>query len=196
MKVRSLVVSFVLFTVALLFLVTVHPVFSQDEGARILVRDADNISTNLVEFKRVEYVGQCPGRVLFPSSANGRFISAVPTAPNRRVIIRNVTEGVDDNPYPYTDREYSRGKYSETFDMTVDYTHQQQTFSFLKGANKLEYDVQDDQRSVATGAFIVNVTVREGGTFSRNQVCENFVRCSDRSDFRRRCYPVTECKCP
>src|SRR6476661_6638348 len=87
----------------------------QTNEAQFRVKNENSFNINLIQFKRAEYVGQCPGSVISPDSQSARFVSRkTPPAPNRRVLIKNVTDGMETNPYPYTDRSYDKGEFSES----------------------------------------------------------------------------------
>lgn len=79
-------------------------------------------------------MGQCSGVVLSPGTLKARVTSGLtPSAAKRRVIIKNVTDGMDKDPYPYTDRSYDAGLYSEDFDFSIGDKHKTWTFSVLEG---------------------------------------------------------------
>src|SRR5919199_698620 len=81
----------------------------QTNEAQFRVKNENAFNINLIQFKRVEYVGVCPGNAITPDSQSARFVSSkTPPGPNRRVMIKNVTDGMETNPYPYTDRGYKK----------------------------------------------------------------------------------------
>ena len=185
--------------------------------AMLQVKNENTYEPNLIKFKRTEYVGQCPGTVYYPDKIKARFISASnPPAPQRRVIIKNLTEGMNNDPYPYTDREYSNGQYSESFNFSFGDKHRTQAFSVLEGQNKLEYAIREGDTVIEKGALTAEVTVKDLGVFPRGVVCSDRESChdetydddddddnSDRHRHRRRrshthkvCHTVNVCSCP
>lgn len=104
-----------------------------------------------------EYTGECPGIGI--SELEARFTSSVNLPkPGQRVIIRNVTAGVDGSKPPYTDREYDRGRSSEATSMTFSGSHDKQFFGVLPGLNTFKFYIvtgrkKRDYRVVAHGIF-------------------------------------------
>jgi hypothetical protein len=179
-------------------------------AAELQVRSRTGYQTNRVEFRRVEYVGQCPGIDITSGTLRGEFISEeTPPAPGRRVRIQNVTRGMSGDPYPFTDREYSRGNASEAFEFGIDDRHRGQTFSVLAGENELEYEIYQDNRVIEEGTFAIDVAINDVGVFPRAAICSDSVQCreeeivcgknddgSRRRGTRERCFTVTDCECP
>lgn len=180
-------------------------------GAQVLVSNGSSADVNMIKFKRIEYVGQCPGVVLSPGTRQSRFSSSsTHPAPRSRAIIRNVTQGIDNNPYPYTDRGYNNGQYSEGFDFSIDDRHRTRTFSVLEGDNKFEYEIAQDNKVIEKGAFTARVSVEDVGVFQRDAICKQEITCRDeyledcgdrdkaarRRRTRHLCYPTTKCECP
>lgn len=180
-------------------------------GAEFLVKNGNNYDLNLLKFKQIEYVGQCPGTVISPSTINAQFSSkSTPPAAKRRVIIKNVTRGMDTNPYPYTDRSYQEGEYSELFDFSVGNKHKTRSFAVLGGENKFAYEIKEGEKIIEQGAFTAQVSIQDVGTFPREAICTEELTCneeysskcdeSDKSSRRRRipkrCYPTRRCSCP
>lgn len=176
--------------------------FSQEPNqAEILVRDRGGITVNQATFNRIEYVGQCPGVAYIPSELEAQFVSqTTPPAPGRRVIARNVTKGINSDPYPFTDREYDEGRYSEGFDIQIGYNHSQRNFSVINGENQLEYEIKEaNGNSVERGMFLFQVSVNDQGLFARDAICREEWNCTDeqRGDRKDRiCRPFRTCQCP
>jgi hypothetical protein len=176
--------------------------FSQETTqAEIVVRDRGGIAVNQVNFNRVEYVGQCSGLVYVPSELRAQFVSnTTPPASGRRAIVRNVTKGINSNPYPFTDREYSQGRYSEGFDIQIGYEHNQRDFSVIVGENQLEYEIKESNGNIIErGTFPIQVSVNDQGIFAREAICREEWNCTeeqhgDRKD--RICHPLRTCQCP
>ena len=161
----------------------------------LLVRSFSNsqAKSNFATIVQTQYVGQCPGvaysypEAWFTSDTTG-------VAPGLRVKIQNVSPGMNPNPYPYTDREYSSGVVSEHTFLGIDTRHHGQTFSVQPGDNTLQY-------SIAKGAQVL-----EAGTFSLN--VELLSRIENRPyecRWEKRCYPTPsgtrcesylDCRCP
>jgi hypothetical protein len=177
---------------------------------KLRVRSQTGYQENRIEFKRVEYVGQCPGTDISSNSLSGEFLSeTAPPAPGRRVIIRNVTEGMNGDPYPFTDREYERGQSSEGFKFGVSDRHRSQSLAVLEGKNQFEYEIREKNRAIEQGTFAVDVTIKDMGVFPRDTICSEQLQCRDeqvdcgtnsdgsrRRGTRQRCYTTTNCQCP
>ena len=179
-----------------------QPTFSQpSNSAEILVKDSGGISVNQASFTRVEYVGQCTGETYVPSKIAAQFVSnTTPPASGRRAIIRNVTRGMNSDPYPFTDREYNSGRYSEGFNLQIGYSHSQRDFSVINGENQLEYEIKENNGNIAErGTIDLQVSIGDEGIFSRNSVCREEWQCVDeRRDDRtdRVCRTHRICECP
>jgi hypothetical protein len=193
-----------------LILSPVRGVESQN-NAQIIVRNENSLDANLVKFKQVEYVGQCPGTVITGSIPKGRFqSSATPPTSNRRVLIKNVTSGMENNPYPYTDRNYDTGEFSERFDFGLDSSHRNKSLSVLEGENKLKYAIQqkenENENVIEEGELMVKVEIQHLGVFPRAAICEEKVTCQDgNKNYHKNsqhnwpakyCYTTTSCHCP
>ncbi len=174
----------------------------------IIVESSGSYNSNLMEFNRVTYIGQCPGTVLEPNILKARFTSNS-TLPNvgRRVIIRNVTEKMNNNPYPYTNREYSNGRYSESFNVKINIEHKEQTLSILEGENNFAYEIEENKQILEKGNFTAMVKVNSlSGVFRRDKVCRMDKECvtryydenrhSKKPRSYQQCYPVEKCSCP
>ena len=179
----------------------------QTNEAQFRVKNENTFNINLIQFKRVEYIGACPGTVFSPDSQSARFVSSkTPPGPNRRVMIKNVTDGMETNPYPYTDRGYNKGEFSEDFGFKLGNSHKTRTFSVLEGENKFLYEIKENGQVIEQGALTAEVSIQNLGTFPRQQICEDKIECKDTSDCRdrkgrkrscrRECFPVQECRCP
>ena len=179
----------------------------QTNEAQFRVKNENAFNINLIQFKRVEYIGACAGTVFSPISQSARFVSTkTPPGPKRRVIIKNVTDGMETNPYPYTNRGYDKGEFSEDFGFKLGNTHKTRTFSVLEGENKFLYEIKENNQVIEQGALTAEVSIQSLGTFPREQICEDRVECRDTSDCRDRkgrkrscrqeCFPVLQCRCP
>jgi hypothetical protein len=179
----------------------------QTNEAQFRVKNENAFNINLIQFKRVEYIGACAGTVFSPDSQSARFVSSkTPPGPNRRVIIKNVTDGMETNPYPYTNRGYDKGEFSEDFGFKLGNTHKTRTFSVLEGENKFLYEIKENDQVIEQGALTAEVSIQSLGTFPREQICQYQVECRDIFDCddrkgRKRscpqqCFPVQQCSCP
>ena len=179
----------------------------QTNEAQFRIKNENAFNINLIQFKRVEYIGACSGTVFSPDSQSARFVSSkTPPGPNRRVTIKNVTDGMETNPYPYTDRGYDKGELSEDFGFKLGNSHKTRTFSVLEGENKFLYEIKENNQVIEQGALTAEVSIQSLGTFPREQICQDQVECRDTSDCRdrkgrkrscrRECFPVQQCRCP
>jgi len=99
-------IKFLAILVGAFFLIlAAFTVSAQTSEAQFRVKNENTFNINLIQFKRSEYVGVCTGTVITPDSQSAGFVSSkTPPGPNRRVIIKNVTDGMETNPSPYTNR--------------------------------------------------------------------------------------------
>ena len=87
------------------------------------------------------------------------FSHNTPTSPGRRVIITNVTRGLNRDPLPYTDREYERGQISEKTKVSFGSQHDRRKLVVLPGRNLFKYEIvqtEDDndlETILAAGTF-------------------------------------------
>lgn len=203
---RPRIFQFLAFVFCTGLLITTMSLKAFANGAEIQVRNNTSYQANQVNFKQVEYVGQCPGTVLNPGAIKARFISrTTPPGKDRRVVIRNVSEGMRNNPYPFTNRGYD-GQFSEGFDISFNEEHKTRTFSVLEGTNLLEYEITEGKTVLEQGKIELAVDVQPVGTFPREVICEEKLQCRNDGDCydqdgkkrgnRQRCYTTTECRCP
>jgi hypothetical protein len=121
-------------------------------------------------------------------------------------MIKNVTDGMETNPYPYTDRGYDKGEFSEDFAFKLGNSHKTRTFSVLEGENKFLYEIKENNQVIEQGALTAEVSIKNLGTFPREQICQSRVECRDSFDChdrkgrkrscRRVCFSVPQCGCP
>ena len=112
------------------------------------------------------YTGECPGRSL--QSQNAMFFSnTTTTAPDRRVVITNVTRGLKRDPLPYADREYDEGQVSEETEITFGSEHDRRNFVVLAGENQFQYEIVQPEENgdletvLEQGSFKVTATKEE-----------------------------------
>jgi hypothetical protein len=153
---------------------------------------------NVVSITDIEYRGECPGRAA--GTAAARFMSlATPPAPGQRVVVRNVSLGVRDNPFPFTDRDYSQGRSSEATLMAYGTQHELKSFSVIPGVNSFEYEIKQSDRVIGKGTFQSTIQFqkqveRRWADCDREQYCTNgkpLDKCEDRNLKYR-----TKCTCP
>lgn len=148
--------------------------------------------TDSIVMENVIYTGGCPGSALNPVRGY-YFDPEVATVPGRRVKIVNVTPGMLNNPYPFTDREYQSGGRSEKIDFIPRSQHGQRYFSVTEGLNDFEVTYTDGGRVVETKSFQFPVYVSTRYE-SRWPVCRVDNRCSYGPNGTV-CYPQTICEC-
>jgi hypothetical protein len=142
------ILIFVLFTSTVLF-----------AGTAGLTQGGD-FSTDIT-LVNINYYGQCPGYSKGTTDAWFRSETTA-TAPNLRVKVKNVTEGMNKDPYPFTDREYDKGNRSEHTVLKPSHRHRGSTFSVINGLNKFKYKIYDtanDNAVVEKGEFEVNIFI-------------------------------------
>jgi hypothetical protein len=145
------------------------------EGSRTL-NQAKIVDTN--------YVGDCPGVDL--GKVKGRFLStATPPAPGQRVVIRNVTRGMIGDQAPFTNRNYSEGKGSETTTIAFGTQHALKTLSVLDGVNDFEYEIRQGEQVVNKGQFSAEFE-RSQRTQERQASCSQKTYCASYRDKPRR----------
>lgn len=153
---------------------------------------------NAASITDIEYRGECPGQQA--GTAAARFMSTTtPPAPGRRVVVRNVSLGVRDNPFPFTDRDYSQGRSSEATLMSYGTKQELKTFSVIPGVNNFEYEIRQSDRVIDKGNFQATIQFqkdveRRWADCNREQYCTNgksLDKCEDRN-LRYR----TKCTCP
>ncbi len=90
---------------------------------------------------------------LVPVEASSRFISdATPPAPGRRVIIRNVTQGLSSEPF--SDRAYDNDLGSELILLKPGRSHETKTFTVIPGQisaplqNTFRYEIRENDGTV------------------------------------------------
>lgn len=205
---RRLLKSLVIVLGVVLAVMATSGLRAQTTPAFFRVSNASSSDINLIQFKRADYVGQCPGTGFSPNVISARFASTkTPPAPNRRVVIQNVTPGMETDPYPYTDRSYDRGELSEDFELRVSKEHKTRSFSVLEGENKFSYQIKENEQVIEEGSFTAQVSIQNLGVFSREAICEEKLECRNNSDCYdrdgkrkrsgdQRCYKTRSCHCP
>ena len=128
------------------------------------------------------YTGECPGRKLDSQEAMF-FSNTTNTAPDRRVLITNVSRGLKRDPLPYADREYDEGQVSEQTEVTLGTEHEKRNFVLLAGKNQLEYEIvqigdNDLETVLETGTFTA-VAEKSEQFVERNKEPQEETYCPD-----------------
>jgi Trypsin-like peptidase domain len=140
-----------------------------------------NAAVNSFVISEIIYTGECPGKKLESQEAMF-FSNTTNTAPNRRVIITNVTRGLNRDPLPYTDREYEEGQISEKTKVTLGIEHDDGSLVVLAGQNQLEYEIvqieeNDDFETVLEAGSFVATAQKESRHVERNKEPEEETYC-------------------
>lgn len=134
---------------------------------------------NQITLAGVQYTGECASAPIYPA-LSASFISAkTPPARFTRVIVKNITPGVSNDPYPYTDREYDeRRPSSQSTRMEFGRKHKKKSFTIVAGKNTFEYAIKQRDRLLETGTFAatIDTTLRQEerhAAWQKNEVCAN-----------------------
>ena len=131
----------------------------------------------------IVYTGECPGTELEDQEALF-FSNTTTTAPDRRVIITNVTRGLKRDPLPFTDREYEEGQVSEETKITIGSEHDKRNFVVLPGENQFQYEIvqieedEDFETILETGSFKATAS-KEEKLVERNKIPVEETYCPD-----------------
>lgn len=144
------------------------------------------------------YGGECPGEE--QGTLKARFYSTTtPPAPGQRVVIRNMSSGLAGDKIPFTDRDYSKGRTSESTSVKFGTKHRLTYFAMLEGQNNLQYEIKQGDRSVEQGTFTVELSRGEKSR-NRNALCSTQEYCKgSESTSLDKCKNVrtrTSCTCP
>ncbi|MEH2358508.1 MAG: hypothetical protein V7K58_02120 [Nostoc sp.] len=132
---------------------------------------------NKASIQEIEYDGECPGKD--SGSIKAWFTSSkTPPAPKRRVFIKNVTRGLESDPYPYTDREYQKGKSSESTQIAFGTSHRGSNFIVMEGENEFQYEIKENKKVIDSGSFTAVIDKdldvrRRDASGTKNSVCFN-----------------------
>ena len=119
--------------------------------------------------------GSCHGPVYFSNfqtytntyteeaSEHATFISSnMPPAPGLRVVIRNVTPIIDQNPSPYTDRKYDKPPTSEGFKVSLGTIHGGRFLAVQPGENHFSYEIKRGNTILESGTFTARIDHKIG----------------------------------
>lgn len=153
-------------------------------------------SLNRLVIPMYRYTGECPG--FSKGIVKASFTStAFPPSRDRRVIVRNVSRGVASDPFPFTDRDYSRGRGSEITEITIGPGHDRRFLIVRQGENDFDYKIKEKNTIVDEGtftAYVETTTIVE----ERNKVPTTKYVCPDNRvscDWKDK-YEVTVYECP
>jgi len=92
------------------------------------------------------------------ASEHATFISSnMPPAPGLRVVIRNLTPMIDQNPSPYTDREYDKAPTSEGFKVSLGTIHSGRFLAVQPGENHFYYEIKRGNTIIESGTFTARI---------------------------------------
>lgn len=135
----------------------------------------------------IYYRGECPGSAA--GAVRARFFSSqTPPGLGRRVIVRNVSRGFGGDTAPFTDRDYSQNRTSESTTVMVGTQHELRYFSVLEGLNDFEYEIKQGEQVINRGSFTATIDRRER-TQPRSANCQREQFCLDNPS-----KPVSQCK--
>lgn len=102
------------------------------------------------------------------------FISKTMPAPGLRVVIRNVTPGIDQNPSPYTDREYDKAPTSEGFKVNVGTAHSGRYLAVREGKNDFSYEIKQANSVIESGSFTATIERQTKAITRREPMASSF----------------------
>ena len=156
---------------------------SNDNNGNVGFEIIGSAEVNNFVIPEIVYTGECPGRELESQEAMF-FSNTTTTAPERRVVITNVTRGLKRDPLPYADREYEEGQVSEETKVTIGSEHDKRNFVLLPGENQFKYEIiqpeedEDFETVLETGSFKANV-IKEERLIERNRKAVEETYCPD-----------------
>nr|WP_286824137.1 hypothetical protein [Microcystis sp. LSC13-02] len=131
----------------------------QTESPEVGLEIIGSPSLNRLVIPMYRYTGECPGSS--KGIVKASFTStAFPPSRDRRVIVRNVSRGVARvarDPFPFTDRDYSRGRGSEITEITIGSGHDGQFLIVRQGENDFDYTIKEKNTIVDQGTFTAYV---------------------------------------
>jgi len=128
----------------------------QTESPEVGLEIIGSPSLNRLVIPMYRYTGECPG--FSKGIVKASFTStAFPPSRDRRVIVRNVSRGVASDPFPFTDRDYSRGRGSQITEITIGSGHDGQFLIVRQGENDFDYTIKEKNTIVDQGTFTAYV---------------------------------------
>jgi hypothetical protein len=142
------------------------------------------------------YTGECPG--FSKGSVRASFSSsAIPPNKNMRVVVKNISRGLASDPFPFTDREYNRGRNSETFVITTGPGHDQRFLIVREGSNDFQYEIKDGNTVVDQGIFSAYIQTQMNEIVSNKEPRQKRVCPNNRTSCKwKEMYEVTVYECP
>ncbi|ARI82234.1 hypothetical protein [Microcystis aeruginosa] len=128
----------------------------QTESPEVGLEIIGSPSLNRLVIPMYRYTGECPG--FSKGIVKASFTStAFPPSRDRRVMVRNVSRGVASDPFPFTDRDYSRGRGSEITEITIGPGHDRLYLIVRQGENDFDYKIKEKNTIVDQGTFTAYV---------------------------------------
>lgn len=113
----------------------------------------EGFGLNQAQVTVTKFFGDCPGEEV--KNIKAYFISSVnPPAQGRRVIVRNVTEGINSREAPHSNREYNSGRSSQGINLSPGTRHTDRSLVFIPNKiNVFEFDIVQNNQIVEQGLF-------------------------------------------
>ncbi|UBF28992.1 hypothetical protein K9N68_14815 [Kovacikia minuta CCNUW1] len=103
-------------------------------------------------------------------------------------MIRNVSRGLAGDTVPFTDRDYSKGRTSESTSIQFGTHHELTHFVVLEGLNNFEYDIKQGSNVIEQGTFTADFS-RAERTRDRSAICSDEKYCRNSENT-----PLKDCK--
>ena len=133
---------------------------SQSPAPQIGLQFQQSQAFNMGEVTEYKDSGGCHSQSYSREKTAGKatFISSnMPPAPGLRVAIRNVTPRIDQNPSPYTDREYDKPPTSEGFKVSLSTIHSGRYLAVQPGENHFSYEIKRGNTIIESGTFTARI---------------------------------------
>lgn len=114
---------------------------------------------NQIVLPLYRYVGECPSSQIYIGKIKAWFTSSTePPKKGRKVIIRNISRGMSPDNFPFTERDYSKGRSSESTNITIGTEHRNRVFVVKRDNNDFEYEIREENSVIERGQFSAFVT--------------------------------------
>ena len=147
------------------------------------IESVDSSSLNILNLKRVVYVGECPGTV--NKTAEGYFVDyETPVKENYAVILENYARGLSPDSPPSIKKDYDKGRASEKFKFKLSNKPNKVYLSMRPGLNPIKYSIIDEsdrkeKKLIKSGVFMLKVDFvdevirrdKEWGSYSKSYYC-------------------------
>ncbi|KAM3095311.1 hypothetical protein ACKFKF_25305 [Phormidesmis sp. 146-12] len=174
---------------------TANSINAQPTQTGLKFRDSPALNVGVLYSLRVTATyqvdsGQCHGPVYLSKpqtytrnytdepASRAVFISKTMPAPGLRVVIRNITPGIDQNPSPYTDREYDKAPTSEGFKVNVGVAHSGRYLAVREGKNDFSYEIKRANSVIESGSFTATIQ-RQTKAITRDETMASSSRDKD-----------------